>query len=675
MRRVLVLALLGFFTTIVSGQTPRIDILKRGFYSAGSDAGRLRALLTLLEQDETLPKDTLWDYARKAQVLARALGDGPGLSLAVLGEAKAYLRWDNTDSARILVETELAKYKASDAENRDLYFRLARSKIDCMGNSNNYKDGMEQVYHLIREAEMYKDSAVISECMNSLAAWNYDMDFVDIARKWSYNALSYTSAAPRYFSVRTGIYLNLAENYRWIGQLDSADYCAEKAIDYSRRMENLFYLSVGLQKKAAIEIERKEYAAAEQAILESIQIIEKVEGRAPQQEKLLVLASVYRHSGQVDKAISVLNEGLVSDSIYRRTSPHRKISADTGDLRKVFYYELLAKCYKQKGDSKNYEAILEKIIDGKDEFYKANSASAIAELETRYEFQKKEAMIAQQRLALLKDEYLFYASLVFALLGSIIVWLLFKNVRRKQSLNMQRLQEEEKRLAAQAVATAEETERRRIAADLHDNLGAQLSFIRRNVNFILDQPGGFSAEDERKYLGFVNDTAQNAMIDLRETIWVLNKDEVDIQEFADKLKSYLRQQLHSKDRIRWNFTEDIRGGWKLSSGEVMHLFRVVQELVSNVIKHSGADLIEISLAASGTGAYRLTISDNGRGFDVNGRYESHYGMETIRQRAREIGARLSFESGLQTGTTVVLEKGNNTFELLQDLSDNTNIAD
>src|ERR1700761_2342336 len=107
---------------------------------------------------------------------------------------------------------------------------------------------------------------------------------------------------------------------------------------------------------------------------------------------------------------------------------------------------------------------------------------------------------------------------------------------------MLQFKNEEKRLAAGAVADAQERERKRIAADLHDNLGAQLSFIKRNVDFIMDQPAGFNQADERKYLGAVNDIAQSAMVDLRETLWVLNKDQVSIQEFADKLKSYLRQQ-------------------------------------------------------------------------------------------------------------------------------------
>ena len=226
------------------------------------------------------------------------------------------------------------------------------------------------------------------------------------------------------------------------------------------------------------------------------------------------------------------------------------------------------------------------------------------------------------------------------------LFLLFRNFRTKQ-----------RRLATKAVADAEETERRRIAADLHDNLGAQLSFIKRNVNFIIDQPAGFKMEDERKYLNSVNDIAQNAMIDLRETIWVLNKDEVNMQEFADKLKSYLKQQLMGKEAIKWSFEENIAGDWKLTSGEVMHMFRIVQEVISNIIKHSGAASINVLLNSPGPNRYLMEIFDDGKGFDTNTTKEGHYGVENIERRAKEIFASLFIKSGPEIGTLITLTKG------------------
>jgi len=505
----------------------------------------------------------------------------------------------------------------------------------------------------------------MAQSLNTLGSWSYNMDFLPRSRNFFYKALLYTQDNTKYHALAAGIYLNLADNYRWIHNIDSAAYCINKAIALSSCVDNFLILSYALQNLAKIEVSRKEYAKAEQAMLKSMEVSDKIDGKVPQQGEIIVLASIYEKWGQVPKAIKVLNDGLVADSLFKKNSPHGKKSNDTKDLQKIFYYQELAKCYKQIGDSKNYEATLEKIIDGKDAFYKANSAQAIAELEAKYEVQKKETTIAQQRLALIKGKYFTYGTLVLVLMGGIIVFLVMKDINRKHKLKIQKLQEEDRRMALKGIADAEESERKRIASDLHDNLGAQLSFIKRNVNFIIDKPDNFSPVEEKKYLGYVNDIAQNALVDLRETIWVLNKNSVDVQDFADKLKSYLRQQLLDKDRIAWNFDENIEQHWEFSSTEVMHIFRIVQELVSNIIKHSGATHIDIVFKSGQQNTYYLEISDNGKGFDISGKYDGHYGLENIQKRATEINASLHIESDSENGTRVQLVKGiNNTSGLL-----------
>lgn len=192
---------------------------------------------------------------------------------------------------------------------------------------------------------------------------------------------------------------------------------------------------------------------------------------------------------------------------------------------------------------------------------------------------------------------------------------------------------------------------------------------------MIDKPQGFNQTDEKKYLGYVNDTAQNAMVDLRETIWVLNRDEVSIQEFADKLKSYLKQQLLDKKVTHWEFRDDITQNWKLSSGEVMHLFRIVQEVVSNIIKHSCADHIDVKLTSHEAGNYELEITDNGKGFDINSTYDGHYGLENIQVRAKSINARLLMESNAGMGTRVALSKmQNNSNELYNNSATNNNFT-
>jgi signal transduction histidine kinase/tetratricopeptide (TPR) repeat protein len=656
MKRFLLLFAFVFFAVYAFGQSPQTDSLKHLINNAKGDRGKLKAILDLCARFETLPKDTLWNYAVKAMVLATKLHDMPSRSLAIIAQANAYLRWNNADSAKALIAPELAKYKAEDPDTRDIYFELRHLKIDCIANSADYKDALEDNYMLMREAEKYKDSLVIADCLNSLSGYKYEMGFVIESIAMAIKGLSFTSNTPRYNTAIINLCGNLAEYYYWIYKVDSAMYYADKTFKLAKQTGYVSFESWALQKRSAIYIKTKEYGKSENAILEAIKLDEKVDGNEPHDDNLIALADAYRLTKQYDKAIKALTDGLSYYNNPKNVSPHANHKAGADGLQRIFYYKILAKCYQLKGDSKNYEATLERIVTGLDSFYTDNSAQAIADFETKYQVQKKEATIAQQQLALVRENYLFYGSVIIAALGVIIAFLIFREARRKQKLKLRQLQEEERLLSEKAVADAEETERRRIAADLHDNLGAQLSFIKRNVDFIMDQPAGLSQADERKYLSSVNDIAQSAMIDLRETIWVLNKDEVSVQEFADKLKSYLKQQLMGKESIQWHFKEGISDNWKLSSGEVMHLFRIVQEVISNIIKHAEADRINIKFNSDAPGSYHLEIYDDGKGFDVGSKYDGHYGLENIEQRAVEISAVLSITSDADNGTHIILHK-------------------
>jgi len=644
MKRTLFTLLLLFSLAGCLAQTSKIDSLKLLVRHEKNAKNELHDLLDLCGEYETLPEDTLWSFALKTKTLAVQLKDKRALSLAVLAQANAYMRWNNPDSADALINAEIAKYKVSDPATRSVYFKLAGARIDLLRNIS-YKDALTEVYAVLRKAELYNDSLTMAESMNTIGALNYDLDQLPQGMNWLYKALSFTTGAPAFDNINASICLNLADNYWWTGKEDSAMYFVNKADRLSARSQDLYLLSVGSQKRAVIYLKRLQYEKAGLAILKSLQLIEKVEGKAPQQDKLIVLASVYEHLKKYDRAITVLNDGRTKDSLYKVEAKHTIHRKENSDFQTLFYDDELAKCYKLKGDTKNYAEVLEKIIAEKDSIYKINSASAIAELETNYRFQKNEAMIARQKLELARQDYLLYGSSLIVLLIAVIIWLIYKASRRRQIM-----------LATKAVAEAEEGERKRISADLHDNLGAQLSFIKRNVEFLIDRPQGFRASDERRYLDYLNDFARDAMIDLRETIWVLNKEEVFVRDFADKLKFYLGQQLHSAENISWEFRDRIQVNWKLSSSEVMHLFRVVQELVNNAIRHAKASRITIEFTSAANQQYQLEVQDNGCGFEIRDKRLGHYGLNNVSQRAKELTAELKIISEAELGTRIVLKK-------------------
>ncbi len=111
-----------------------------------------------------------------------------------------------------------------------------------------------------------------------------------------------------------------------------------------------------------------------------------------------------------------------------------------------------------------------------------------------------------------------------------------------------------------------------------------------------------------------------------------------------------------KDMIKWDFKEHIQDNWLLPAGEVMHIFRIVQEVISNIIKHAEAKSINIQFHSHSPDTYRLEIFDNGKGFECNSEHTGHYGLENIQQRANAISAKLLITSSPDAGTSIVLTK-------------------
>lgn len=122
------------------------------------------------------------------------------------------------------------------------------------------------------------------------------------------------------------------------------------------------------------------------------------------------------------------------------------------------------------------------------------------------------------------------------------------------------MQEEEKQLAARAIMSAEENERKRIAADLHDNMGAYASAISANVDDLI-MAGG---KADNTILRSMKNNAAEIMANLRDTIWVLNKDFILITGISDRFKTYIQKFRDSYPGVLIEIKENITDNLSLS---------------------------------------------------------------------------------------------------------------
>jgi signal transduction histidine kinase len=205
------------------------------------------------------------------------------------------------------------------------------------------------------------------------------------------------------------------------------------------------------------------------------------------------------------------------------------------------------------------------------------------------------------------------------------------------------------------VLTVQEDERRRIARELHDETGQSLSALILNLDItratVEDQPQTAEALDRLKGL------AEGALEEVRKLIYDLRPTVLDDLGLASALRWYAHAQLEPRG-VEVTFKIEL-GEARLDTVVETTLFRIAQEAMWNIVKHSGATRteLELSLAAD---RVRLRVWDNGRGFRLDGRrtfepLRGGLGLGGMRERAALIGGTVSIRSNEGHGTEVVAE--------------------
>jgi len=184
-------------------------------------------------------------------------------------------------------------------------------------------------------------------------------------------------------------------------------------------------------------------------------------------------------------------------------------------------------------------------------------------------------------------------------------------------------------------------ERQRFVRDIHDGIGGQL------LSLLLRARSGMLELDE------VEDEIQRGLTDLRLVVDSLDQVGNDLESALAVFYTRSRQQLEAANiKVDWTQSGEL-GTVSLGARQILSLYRILQEAISNSVRHSCADRLEIAVhQAAGSGALEITISDNGTSFDASATNVGK-GMNNMRSRARQLGADLQWECS-DRGTVVRL---------------------
>ena len=216
-----------------------------------------------------------------------------------------------------------------------------------------------------------------------------------------------------------------------------------------------------------------------------------------------------------------------------------------------------------------------------------------------------------------------------------------------------RMQEDVRALSGR-ILTANEEERKRLARDLHDGIGQSLLAIKLRLQMIAAKAVG-------------DRSTENG--DLREVISELTGSISELRDVAQGLRPSFLENMDVAEAIRWyGKSVEEKTGMKIaveadapadepieiSPAIKDNIYRMFQEALNNVLKHSGADLVKVTIKKSKK-AMLLGISDNGKGFDVESRGSKGIGLSTMRERAELLGGSFSIQSSEKIGTAISVE--------------------
>jgi two-component system sensor histidine kinase NreB len=207
------------------------------------------------------------------------------------------------------------------------------------------------------------------------------------------------------------------------------------------------------------------------------------------------------------------------------------------------------------------------------------------------------------------------------------------------------------RLLLERVFETQEQERHRIARELHDEAGQLMASLLVGLRALDDAATIADAKAQSRRLRAV---AVKALDEVGRLARGLHSSVLEDHGLAVALQRYVTE-YSTTHNIAVDLALDERDARNLLPAVQLAVFRVVQEALTNVVKHSGATAIRVRVARSANGL-KTTIADNGRGFGadaVNAPSEAHLGLQSMRERAAILGGTLRVRSGAR-GTTIAV---------------------
>ncbi len=547
-----------------------------------------------------------------------------------------YLKRSKSDTSLALADKNINLLKQQGKNDSMLAQFQSVSGFSLM-NLNRQKEALERFYSALKTSENIKDVSTESKILHQIG--------------WAYMELNQNEEAIKFFKSSIALlisnklpaeypatYNNMAACYGALGKYDSVYKYIDLGIKLSQKKNNPGAEANAWFIKGTALMEQKRYNEALACFMNARPLREKTGNAFFIVSDLAIMAELYAMMGNTGEGIKTSEEALT-------IAEKQKLEA-----KYPMIYKAMALNYEKAGDYKMASDIYKKLNLVQDQVYTNASQEALAEMQTKYETEKKERIIQEQQFNLRRKNYLIIGIAILVLLAALLAWLFYNRTKLKQEAKLQAAVLTQQQMATTAVLQAEENERQRIAKDLHDGVGQMMSAAKMNLS-VFENEIKFKDPEQKisfeRIISLVDESCKEVRTVSHQMMpnMLLKKGLAKaVADFLDKIdQKVLKIKLHTEglhERIEENI-------------EIV-LYRILQESVNNVIKHSGATALDISLIKDAEGI-SATIEDNGKGFNSRAINEqAGIGLKNMKARVEYLKGTIDFDSSPGNGTLVAI---------------------
>lgn len=681
------LGLLVMFFFGTSGQVRfNPDSLQEIIDSDASAVEKQRSILGMIEGYLKTDPDRAIFYCNKLMQSAASSGNKELMANIYWQKGRAYIVKELYDKSIAYCDSGIIISESIGLPDMQAELNLIK------GNALFYSKGPE--YGISSYKESYRlfslagDSAGLAKALNGLGVMFKKMAQNDSALTYYFQLVNLAESKGYESTLGMG-YMNLGILYQELQELDKASHYLARSIPINEKYRTdlvalahmnigLVYLAKGVPDTALSELrialriyssldERKYIADVYNNIgtvflkydkLDSAyryftiakDLYKQLDNSYSYGQAYNNIALVIMQRGEYDQALEILDTCLK----YAKESSNSELAAQ------VYYYKYFA--YTQKSE---YKKALENylVYDSLQEIiYNLNKDRLMADLEMKYQNEKKQAQILElEKINLQKDldlqvktkqrnAFLFTGIGIIALISFAFLYFRQRTIKDRiiAQQRIRQLEEEKKLLAAKSLVEGQEEERKRIARELHDGLGVLLSTTKIQFSSIQNEN-----PENQQLIERATKLLEQASSDVRKISHNMMPGLLTKLGLYEAVEDLLEKVSETKGmKVRANIREDAK---RLQENDEIMVYRIIQELVNNTLKHADAKTIEIQMQTM-PGYLEIFYSDDGKGFKMEEKAGSKsLGLQSIESRVSFLNGKMQMYSAPGKGVSYKFE--------------------